>query len=155
MRIVIQKSLIIFAGILMVLSGTGLCQTVIQTQASNTKEGVNADLISVEIRNDVLTLKFKAKNTGSNRQTWNFNYDNCYIMDESNQKKYFPLKDSDGNYIAGPVYDKDRGGRFWYDILPGKVMGFWIKFPVPAANPKSITISIPDITPFEDVKLGR
>ncbi|MEW5910882.1 MAG: hypothetical protein AB1659_13850 [Thermodesulfobacteriota bacterium] len=155
MRMPFKKSVFILAGVLLILSNTGFCETVLQTQPHNTSDGLDLDLLAVEIRNDVLTLKFKVRNTGSNKHTWFFHYENCYIMDESNQKKYFPLKDSDGNYIAGPVYDKDHGGRFWYDILPGKFKGFWIKFPMPAGSPKSITISIPDVTPFEDVKLGK
>ncbi|MCG2816640.1 MAG: hypothetical protein L6425_11980 [Candidatus Aminicenantes bacterium] len=126
---------------------------VIQTQDSDTWDGVAADLTQISLRNDVLTLRFKIRNTGSESPRIEFLYRDCYIVDESNQKKYFLLKDSEGQFIGGPK-DKDwEGGRFSYIVEADGSKGLWMKFPVPADNPDSISISVPGFFPFEEVSL--
>jgi len=130
-------------------------QQPIQTQEHNTAEGVEVDLVSIEVQNNIVTAKFRIRNTGTDKQNVVFNFGRCYIMDETNQKKYYPLKDSDGLFIAGPMYDNSDGGRFWYDVDRGKSKAFWVKFPQPTDNPAAITISIPAVSPFESVKLAK
>jgi hypothetical protein len=95
------------------------------------------------------------RNTGAEKRSVVILFKNCYVMDETNQKKYFALNDSDGLFIAGPAYDNSDGGRFWYDIDKEKSRGMWIKFPQPADNPASITVSLPGVSPFENVKLAK
>jgi len=125
----------------------------IQTQESDTLDGIEVDLKSLKIKDDIITLKFKIRNAGTEKQSVKINFKNCYIMDQKNQKKYYVLKDSDGKYIAGPIYDNNEGGRFWFDIQPEKSKGLWMKFPEPVDETEEITISIPEMPPFEDVKL--
>jgi len=136
-------------------AGTVWSGEVIQTQESDSWEGVEVDLLSLKIKNNIVTVKFKLRNTGSEEQRPKIFYDSCFIMDETNQKKYYALKDSDGFFIAGPVSDENRGGRFWFGIQPGKSKGMWIKFPEPADNPETITISIPGVFPFEEIELKK
>jgi hypothetical protein len=143
----------IFSGTILILLGIAIAQEALQTQSHDTLDGVTVDLLKVDVRNNIVTLRFKIRNTGQNKQTWQFNYENCYIIDETNQKKYFPLKDSDGLYIAGPIYDKNSGGRFWFDIQPGGTKGMWIKFPEPTDHPQTISIFLPGLSPFEEVSL--
>lgn len=126
---------------------------VIQTQDSDSWDGIVADLTQINVRNDVLTLRFKIRNTGSDSPRIEFLYRDCYIVDESNQKKYFLLKDSEGQFIGGPK-DKDwEGGRFSYIVEADGSKGLWIKCPVPVDNPDTISISIPGFFPFEEVSL--
>ncbi|MCJ7680426.1 MAG: hypothetical protein MUP70_06865 [Candidatus Aminicenantes bacterium] len=142
--IVILTAAVIFA------TGTA---DVIQTQDSDSWDGIVADLTQINVRNDVLTLRFKIRNTGSDSPRIEFLYRDCYIVDESNQKKYFLLKDSEGQFIGGPK-DKDwEGGRFSYIVEADGSKGLWIKFPVPVDNPDTISISIPGFFPFEEVSL--
>ena len=75
-------------------------QDVIQTQDSDTWDGIAADLTQLSVKNDVLTLRLKIRNTGSESPRIEFLYRDCYIIDESNQKKYFLLKDSEGQFIS-------------------------------------------------------
>ena len=100
-------------------------------------------------------MRFKLRNAGSEKQLGDIYLDSCYIMDEVNLKKHYPLKDADGIYIAGPMFDKYRGGRFHFDLQPGKSRGVWIKFPEPTDNPETITISIPGVYPFEEIELNK
>ncbi|MBN2466592.1 MAG: hypothetical protein JXD19_00435 [Deltaproteobacteria bacterium] len=128
---------------------------VIQTQESSSWDGIEADLTSLTIKNNIITVKIKFRNTASKNQGIKIPYDSCFIMDATNQKKYYPLKDSDGLYIAGPVSDTQGGGRFWFDIHAGQSKSLWIKFPEPTDNPETVTISLEGIFPFEDIALTR
>lgn len=136
-------------------AGLFFAQEVIQTQSHNTEEGIEVDLTSLEIQNNIVTVKFKLRNTAAEKHNVTIHFKDCYIMDEVNQKKYYGLKDTDGLFIAGPAYDNQNGGRFWFGIQAGKSIGLWIKFPQPTDNPESITISLPGVSPFESVKLAK
>ncbi|MFQ6082730.1 MAG: hypothetical protein ACE5WD_05150 [Candidatus Aminicenantia bacterium] len=150
-----KKTLILLMTIVFIATGVIFAGKVIQTQESDTWDGLEIDLISLKIKNNVLTLKFKIRNNSSEALEPGISYQACYIMDETNQKKYYPLKDSDGNYIAGPVKYGWDGGYFQFKIKPGKSIGMWIKFPEPTDNPETITIHIPGFFPFEEVKLSK
>jgi len=141
---------------ILLLVGFGLLTAadVIQTQESDTWEGLEADLTRISIRNDILTLRFKMRNTGSESLTVEFYYKDCYIIDPTSQKKYFALKDSEGQFIGGPKEKDWDGGRYRNNIDAGASAGFWMKFPVPADNPENIDISIPGFFPFEEVPLN-
>ena len=143
--------------LLAILLSAGLAfgSEVIQTQESDSWDEVEVDLTSLKIKNNIVTAKFKIRNNGSAQQNIRIDYKQCYLMDEANQKKYYVLKDSDGLFIAGPNYDRGDGGRFWFDIQAERSKGMWMKFPEPADNPETISISIPKVFPFEEIELTK
>lgn len=150
-----KKGTLAWVTLFLAAAGWLVSQEALQTQSHDTADGVEADLLSVNVQNSIVTLRFKFRNTGTSQASIKIHYKDCYIMDETNQKKYYALKDADGLYIAGPMYDQNNGGRFWYDIPAGKSKGLWIKFPEPVDKPSLITVAIPEVPPFENVKLGR
>jgi len=150
-----KKAFLLLILTVLVPAGVAFSGEVIQTQESDTWEGIEADLTSLRISNNIVTVKVKLRNTGSKEQGVKILYDACFIMDETNQKKYYPLKDSDGLYIAGPMADEGKGGRFWFGVQAGKVRGLWIKFPEPTDGPETITISLAGIFPFEEIPLKK
>jgi len=137
----------------MLLMGVAFGNEVIQIQESDTWDEIEVDLTSLNVRNDIVTLRFKFRNEGGDRQEVSFYFKDCYIMDEVNQKKYYPLKDSDGFFICGPSAGDHNGGYFEVTIEPSKSKGLWLKFPQPTDNPETITISIPGVFPFEEIEL--
>lgn len=136
------------------LVSIGFAGEVIQTQESQW-DGIEADLTSVKARNGIITVKVKLRNTGTKAQGVKIHYDGCYLVDETSQKKYYALKDSDGLYIAGPASDEQKGGRFWFDVPAGKAKSLWIKFPEPTDGPETLTISLEGVFPFEDIAVTR
>ena len=144
-----------FISVVAVIFAAGLifAGEVIQTQESSLWDGVEVDLLSVKVRNNILTVKIKFRNEGEENQKISAYYESCYIMDETNQKKYFVLKDSDGKYIAGPKKGDHKGGYFEFKIEPSKSKGVWMKFPAPENSPETISLSIPGVFPFEEVAL--
>jgi hypothetical protein len=133
----------------------GITSDVIQKQDSDVMDGMEAALVSLKIKNNIITMRFKAANLGEKGMNMQFYYKDCYIMDEENQKKYFLLKDADGQFIAGPKDKEWEGGRFSFWIDPGKSKRLWLKFPLPADQTKHITVVIPGFMPFEEIELSR
>jgi hypothetical protein len=142
--------LIFFVSAVFLFSGD-----VIQTQEADLWDDIEVDLNKITVKNNVVTVKLKFRNTGTEKQELTIRYKNCYIMDEVNQKKYFVLKDSDEIYIAGPQYSQQYGGLFWFTIQPKKSKNMWLKFPEPTGNPKTIIISIPGVGLFEDLEIKK
>lgn len=146
---------LLMAGIMLsvLMMGVAFASEVVQTQESDTWDGIEVDLISLKVKNEIITLRFKFRNEGDDEQEVSFYFEDCYIMDEANQKKYYPLQDSDGFFIAGPSAGDHKGGYFEFKIEPSKSKGLWLKFPQPTDNPETIAISIPGVFPFEEVEL--
>ena len=150
----ISKSVLVGMAVLLWIGfGLLIAAEVIQTQENETLEGVESDLTKLSIRNDVLTLRFKIRNSSGKACTIEYYFKDCYIIDAANQKKYFPLKDSDGQFIGGPKEKDWEGGRYRVSIEADSSAGFWLKFPVPADDLETIDISIPGFFPFEEVSL--
>lgn len=139
---------------LCLLGSASLAQDVIQSQDTNFPD-VTAHLRGLKSRQDVLTLKFRSKNEGKDNQRIGFLIQDSYLIDVANKKKYFPLKDADGNYLAGPLHSKERGGKYESWLRKGASANFWIKFPVPVGNPETISVVIPGVLPFEHVPLKK
>lgn len=151
----IQKQLFSVLLVLFVSAVFIYAAEVLQTQDADLWDGIEVDLTKMTVKNNVVTVKLKFRNTGTENHSVRIEYKSCYIMDEANQKKYFVLKDSDGVYIAGPQHDQSAGGRFWFEIKAGKSKNMWLKFPEPTDNPETISISIPGVSPFDEVELKK
>ena len=118
---------------------------VIQTQETNISN-VTADLVQCLRKKGVLTVKIRVRNTGdkTSRVYWKDVKKTVYLMDAENQKKYYLLKDTKGEYI----YSGDP-----WDIPGGESRISWFKFPAPPPEVKEITVILPQCAPFEDVPI--
>ena len=151
----LRKTALATVAMLFALTSLLFAAEALQTQEADLWDGLEGDLTSVRVKNNIITIKLKLRNVGTEKHSVKIFYDEAYIMDETNQKKYYALKDSDGLYIAGPSADDNRGGRFWYTIEPQRSKNMWIKFPHPTENPEMVTLSIPGFPPFEEISLPQ
>ncbi len=151
-----RKLVTCMIGLCLVLWSFGMVAAAdpIQVQLS-TDGNLEASLIGVKIRSEVLTVKVIIQNTSDRKVTCRFEFRQVYYTDLKERKKYFGLKDSKGAYIAGPKFDTAVGGRFWFKLQPGEKRIMWVKFPAPPPTTESIDLFIPGFLPFEDVPLGR
>ena len=129
-------------------------QKAIQIQPSSDGT-IEASLIEAKVKRDVLTIKVVLKNISSKRIEPEISFKNAYYTDIDAQKKYFALKDSEGNFIAGPSRLDWRGGTFKEKIGPDQSKIIWIKFPAPPPDTETIDIFIPLLLPFEEVTIQR
>jgi|SRR5215469_4524783 len=69
-----------------------------------------------------------------------------HLVDGTNKKKYFVMRDSDGACLCS---------RNVPTIAAGSQAVLWAKFPVPPDDVQKITVEIPHFPPFEDVPVTR
>jgi hypothetical protein len=117
---------------------------VLQTQET-TYPGVVAELTECRRKEGVLNIKMRFRNT-SDKQVlltiFRKNAEKHYVT--AKNKKYFILKDSEGEYVAEDFAD-------W--LPAGGSHTWWAKYPAPPADIKKITLITPLTTPFEDVPI--
>ena len=120
---------------------------VIQSQETHIP-GITAELIQCKRKKGILTVKVRLKNISSKRVhiRWPNVNNTIYLLDETNLKKYFPLKDVIGNCICNTVNSY---------IEPNMSRTFWFKFPAPPKKVEEISIIIPLSAPFEDVHINN
>ena len=75
---------------LLVSIGLLFCQQVIQTQSHDTEEGIAVDLTSLEIQNNIVTLKFKLRNTGAEKRPSSFSSKTATSWMRSIRKNIMP-----------------------------------------------------------------
>ena len=78
-------------------------------------------------------------------------YGEVYVMDAAAGKKYEPLKDEKGTYIA--ALRSGYSDRWYQRLAPGATYTIWVKFPAPPPDVKTVTLQLPGMPPFEDLAI--
>jgi hypothetical protein len=147
--------LLCFSLLLVFIFAAGaFAQKAIQIQPSSDGK-IEASLIEAKEKRGVLTIKVVLKNISKEWIEPELRFEKAYYADIDAQKKYFPLKDSEGKFIAGHLSQDWGGGTFKEKIGPNQSKIIWIKFPAPPPTTTSIDIFIPLILPFEEVTIMR
>lgn len=126
--------------------------------AATNWEGVELDVMTVERKGSVLTVKWAVRNTGSAAVKPAFSmYGNgasTYLVDEENGTKYYALTDKEGHLLA-TMHEYTGSGRHGIvdEIAPGTTRRYWAKFPAPPPAVKSISLFFTDTDPIEEVAI--
>ena len=120
---------------------------------------VTIDLMSVERKGGVLTVKWAVKNAGAKTETVNFALSGknmtTYLLDEESGTKYYALTDKEKNTLASEhtYIGGDASGISDY-LEAGATNRYWAKFPAPPAAVKSINILFTNSDPFVGVAIA-
>jgi hypothetical protein len=121
--------------------------TVLASQETNWS-GVVAELLEMRRKGNTLTAKVRLRNGSPDKQPVEVKFEDVYLMDAANAKKYEVLRDEKGVYIAAV---RSGWNDRWYDTLePAQSHLLWIKFPAPPSDVRAITLQLPNMPPFED-----
>ncbi len=116
-------------------------------------DGLVLDLLSLDRRGSVLTVKVAVRNEGKKQQRVMLKLRGSdatsYIVDEENGTKYFALTDKEGHLLA----TEDEYSGIWEEIDPGETKRFWAKFPAPPPAVKSVNVLFTDTEPFEGIAI--
>ena len=113
-------------------------------------QGVTADVTEFKRKGTTLTLRLRLHNDGAKDSYVAFSYDKCYLLDAGAGKKYQVLKDDTGAVI-GAV---NSGNTEWNDtIKPSQSQTIWMKFPAPPASVKSVSLTVANTPPFDDLAI--
>src|SRR5687767_12599194 len=114
-------------------------------------EGLNVDLLSVERKGSVLTVKWAVRNTGTKSAYADMDLAGkgatSYLVDEENGTKYFALTDKEG-YLLATEHEYEG---IWESIEAGETKRFWAKFPAPPPAVKTLNILFSETEPFESI----
>lgn len=116
-------------------------------------EGLTLDLISVERKGNVVTVKWSIRNEGDKQKYADLDLAGSgattYLVDEENGTKYFALTDKAG-YLLATEHEYEG---IYEAIEPGQTKRFWAKFPAPPAAVKTINVLFTDSEPMEGIAI--
>jgi hypothetical protein len=131
--------------------------TVIATRPGS--GGLEVDLTGVAVTGDILTvaLRYRTVTDSYNDTEVSFPVDQVSITDDATSRRYGVLKDQSGQYMASPLSGENsikftvkNGGNF-----KGSYEVAWFKFPAPIAQAQTISINIPKVAPFDNIRIQR
>jgi hypothetical protein len=123
-------------------------------------DGLELDVMSLERKGNVLTLKWAVRNTGTEQQRALFSMvgtgASTYVVDEENGAKYYVLTDKEGQVLAS-MHEYTESGRYGINqsIDPGETKRFWAKFPAPPPEVSEVTLLFTATEPFEGVAISE
>lgn len=126
--------------------------------AETNMPGISLDLISLERKGSVLTVKWAIHNRGTEKQAVKFGYmgpkARTYLVDEENGTKYFVLTDKEGKSVAS---QHEYLGYDVYGVVESVEAGgtrrYWAKFPAPPPEVKELTVLFDETEPFESAPI--
>jgi hypothetical protein len=150
----ISATIVVSGAIILFLCAGVFSQEAVQVQPSS--DGTwEAALTQAKVRENVFSVKLTLKNITNRDIEPEIAFKDFYVTNIKNMKKYFPLQDPQGNFLAGPQERAWQGGIFKNKIHPGELRTIWVDFPVPPAADKTVDLFVPGMLPFEGVKVSQ
>jgi hypothetical protein len=123
--------------------------------ADGEQSGTRAVVTDLKRAGNTVTLKFIIYNdstvafgTGSKLNADGYhgyrNVSGVHLVDSAGKKKYFPVKDSEGNCECSDNID---------DVAPKSQMSIWVRFPAPPDGVAKVAVQIPHFIPLDDVPI--
>jgi hypothetical protein len=131
----------------------------IASNATNWGDGVVADLMSVERKGSILTVKWAVRNGAAKRADLKFGLvgrdQTTYAVDEDSGTKYYVLTDKEKHSLAS-AHEYLGGDTYGIEdqVEPGATGRYWMKLPAPPPAVKSISIFLTKVEPFESVAIA-
>jgi hypothetical protein len=130
--------------------------TVIATRPGS--GGLEVDLTSVAVTGDIVTVSLRYRNLRVYYGTdVDFPIEQVSITDDATSRRYGVLKDQSGQYMASPL-SSSNSIHFTVDsekTYPGSYEVAWFKFPAPPPEAQTISINVPKVAPFENIRIQR
>jgi hypothetical protein len=118
--------------------------------------GISIDVMAVDRKGSVLTVKWAVRNTGAEDRQVTFNLagqnQNTFVLDEESGTKYYVLTDKEKHGLASQ--HTWAGGNVYgiHESIPaGATHRHWAKYPAPPAQVKTINLIFPNAEPVEGV----
>jgi hypothetical protein len=123
--------------------------------ADGEQSGTRAVVTDLKRAGNTVTLKFIIYNdssvgfgTGSKLNADGYhgyrNLSGVHLVDSAGKKKYFAVKDSEGNCECSDNVD---------DVAPKSQVSLWVRFPAPPDSVVKVAVQIPHFIPLDDVPI--
>jgi hypothetical protein len=115
------------------------------------------DLMRASVTGDILSVELRYRNVGKSHPTINFPVEQVSIIDDATSRRYGVLKDQSGRYMASPLNNVVRGAEdeILLNTSPGEYHVMWFKFPAPSAQTHTVSINVPQVAPFDNIRIQR
>lgn len=120
----------------------------IQTQPG--PKGAQVSLNKVAVTGDIMTVALSYSGGDCCAYT---PVDKVSAIDDATSQRLGVLKDNAGNWMAAPLFSNNSEIRV--DKSTDSPAQVWFKFPAPPATSKTVSITIPDVAPFDAVPVVR
>ena len=112
---------------------------------------VTAEVAELRTDGGVTRLAIRYVNaSASERATNRFEASKVVLVDVKSKRKYLPIKDANGQFVAGPIGDELGGGRIYVRLQGSQQAIAWIYFEaIPAGT--LVSVEVPQMFPFDDV----
>lgn len=130
--------------------------------AETNMAGISLDLVSLERKGAVLTVKWAVRNghadANAAKTQVKFGYmgpkSRTYLVDEESGTKYYVLTDKEGKSVASQheYLGADVYGINEY-VESGGTRRYWAKFPAPPPEVKVLTVFFDETEPFESAPI--
>ena len=126
-----------------------------QPAAAETElDGVTASVLELRAAAGGVRLAIRFTNaSGTEADPTRYGVERITLVDAKSKKKYFPLKDATGRYLAGPIGDWIGGGRIQLLVPPRQSTIVWAYFE-PIAAGTVLNIELPYVFPFDNVTVS-
>ncbi|HVT56819.1 MAG TPA: hypothetical protein VHR45_00325 [Thermoanaerobaculia bacterium] len=146
----------IFFFILFAVARLAQAQQPLATAETNWS-GVALDVMTVERKGSVLTVKWAVRNHGPARIQVIFDllsdHATTYAVDQEHGAKYYVLTDKEKHALASASEYTGSGTGISEAIEPGATKRYWMKLPAPPPQVKKITVFFSKTEPFEDLAI--
>jgi len=119
--------------------------------------GVGLDLMSIERKGSVLSVKWAVRNHGAAEARVKFDLlgdkTTTYAVDEEHGAKYYVLTDKEKHALASASEYTGSGTGISESIPAGETKRYWMKLPAPPPQVKKVALFFTNTEPFEDVAI--
>lgn len=117
-------------------------------------EGTTWDLTKVAVVGDIMTVQFNVKPApGRSIFVTGLKIDQVAVIDDATAQRYSVLKDETGRPLATPL--QSSGETLRLSSTSEQPVVVWLKFPALPPEAKSISITIPEVGPFDGIAIQR
>lgn len=125
------------------------------TDAQGTLAPLNAHLVAVKHAPGELKLQLKITNPAKVLVSApTILYEDVYLLDPKNKTRYSVMKDTNGEYQAQPISDKNSGGRWYVPAKAGSVSLMSLMFSAPPDSVQQVDLIMPGFAPIEGINIS-
>lgn len=121
----------------------------VQTQFG--PNGSEVDLMTAKVTGDIMTVTLRYRTLPNESMRTNYSIEEVSYIDDATSTRYGVVQDQTDAWLASP---KNAVGNISININNDSEIA-WFKFPAPPPTAQTISINVPEVSPFDGVSVER
>lgn len=114
-------------------------------------DNAEVDLMSAKVTGDIMTVTLRYRTMPGESMGTKYPIEEVSYIDDASSKRYGVLQDEAEDWLASP---KNAVGNISINIYDDAEIT-WFKFPAPPPEAQTISINVPEVSPFDGVSVQR